>query len=63
MTGIGGPPAQLLMTLLNVVALWVVVILTLLSGGDYFWRFWRQVVRAPGKGTSAEPQPEGEKGP
>jgi CDP-diacylglycerol--glycerol-3-phosphate 3-phosphatidyltransferase len=31
----------------GVVALWVVVILTLLSGADYFWRFWRQVVRAP----------------
>lgn len=40
----------------GVVALWVVVVLTLLSGADYFWRFWRQVVRAPAKGSPAEPR-------
>ena len=35
----------------GVVALWVVVVLTLVSGADYFWRFWRQVVRAPTRGA------------
>jgi phosphatidylglycerophosphate synthase len=39
----------------GIVALWVVVILTLLSGADYFWRFWRQVVRAPEKSEQAGP--------
>ena len=33
----------------GVVALWVVVVLTLVSGADYFRRFWRQVVRAPAR--------------
>jgi CDP-diacylglycerol--glycerol-3-phosphate 3-phosphatidyltransferase len=37
----------------GIVALWVVVILTLVSGGDYFWRFWRQVVRAPERSEPA----------
>jgi CDP-diacylglycerol--glycerol-3-phosphate 3-phosphatidyltransferase len=44
----------------GVVALWVVVILTLVSGADYFWRFWRQVVRGParegGPGLDSEDQ-------
>lgn len=39
----------------GVVALWVVVILTLVSGGDYFWRFWRQVVRAPTRRPGRDP--------
>jgi len=46
----------------GVVALWVVVILTLLSGADYFWRFWRQVVRSPARGGS-EPASGSEKDP
>jgi phosphatidylglycerophosphate synthase len=29
------------------VALWVVVLITLWSGADYFVRFWREVVRSP----------------
>ena len=37
----------------GIVALWVVVSLTLLSGADYFWRFWRQVVRAPERSEPA----------
>lgn len=47
----------------GVVALWVVVVLTLLSGADYFWRFWRQVVRAPARGAAAEPKGSDESRP
>ncbi len=47
----------------GVVALWVVVVLTLLSGADYFWRFWRQVVRAPARGAAAEPKDSDESRP
>jgi CDP-diacylglycerol--glycerol-3-phosphate 3-phosphatidyltransferase len=38
----------------GVIALWVVVGLTLVSGADYFIRFWRDVVRAPQREPSAE---------
>lgn len=37
----------------GLVVLWVVVLLTLWSGADYFVRFWRDVVRGP----RAEPAP------
>jgi CDP-diacylglycerol--glycerol-3-phosphate 3-phosphatidyltransferase len=33
----------------GLVVLWAVVLITLLSGADYFLRFWRQVVRTPSK--------------
>lgn len=33
----------------GIVMLWIVVLITVISGGDYFWRFWRQVVR-PARG-------------
>ena len=36
----------------GLVALWVVVALTLISGADYFVRFWRDVVRAPQRESS-----------
>jgi phosphatidylglycerophosphate synthase len=29
----------------GVVVLWGVVALTVVSGADYFWRFWKDVVR------------------
>jgi CDP-diacylglycerol--glycerol-3-phosphate 3-phosphatidyltransferase len=31
----------------GLVMLWIVVLITLLSGADYFLRFWRHVVRPP----------------
>ena len=36
----------------GIVALWVVVLLTLVSGADYFIRFWRDVVRGPHRESS-----------
>jgi CDP-diacylglycerol--glycerol-3-phosphate 3-phosphatidyltransferase len=41
----------------GVIALWVVVGLTLISGADYFIRFWRDVVRAPQREGSTETRP------
>lgn len=34
-------------------ALWVAVILALVSGGDYFHRFWRDFLRGTGRASSA----------
>ncbi len=31
----------------GIAVLWLVVLITLWSGADYFFRFWREVVRAP----------------
>jgi CDP-diacylglycerol--glycerol-3-phosphate 3-phosphatidyltransferase len=42
-------PAHPGLRLPGIVVLWVVVLITLVSGADYFLRFWRQVVRAPSK--------------
>jgi CDP-diacylglycerol--glycerol-3-phosphate 3-phosphatidyltransferase len=42
----------------GVIALWIVVGLTLVSGADYFIRFWRDVVRAPQRGSPAENEVE-----
>ncbi len=45
----------------GLVALGVVVLLALVSGADYFVRFWREVVRTPGRGeeTAAAGPPLG----
>jgi hypothetical protein len=42
----------------GLVALAVVVVLTLVSGADYFLRFWRDVLRGPSRssGTPAQGQ-------
>jgi CDP-diacylglycerol--glycerol-3-phosphate 3-phosphatidyltransferase len=42
-------PAQL--------ALWGVLIVTLVSGADYFFRFWRDVVRGPVRTEAEKPFP------
>jgi CDP-diacylglycerol--glycerol-3-phosphate 3-phosphatidyltransferase len=45
----------------GIVVLWAVVLITLVSGADYFLRFWRQVVRAPREPGPAQPKPEKER--
>ena len=35
----------------GIVVLWVVVLITLWSGADYFWRFWREVVKGPARAS------------
>jgi CDP-diacylglycerol--glycerol-3-phosphate 3-phosphatidyltransferase len=51
-------PAQPLLRRPGIAVLWVVVLITLWSGADYFIRFWRDVVRGgqrePGAGTEGE---------
>ena len=42
---------------LGLVALGVVVLLALVSGADYFLRFWREVVRTPGRAEEAAAVP------
>jgi CDP-diacylglycerol--glycerol-3-phosphate 3-phosphatidyltransferase len=42
----------------GLVALAVVVALTLVSGADYFLRFWKDVVRAPGRPESGPGAPD-----
>lgn len=37
-----------------IVVLWAVVGLTVVSGGAYFWRFWRDVVRPAPRSASVE---------
>jgi CDP-diacylglycerol--glycerol-3-phosphate 3-phosphatidyltransferase len=50
-------PAHPLLRRPGIALLWVVVLITLWSGADYFVRFWRDVVRGgqrgPGEGTGA----------
>jgi CDP-diacylglycerol--glycerol-3-phosphate 3-phosphatidyltransferase len=41
----------------GLVALAVVVVLTLVSGADYFLRFWRDVLRGPSRSASAGAEP------
>ena len=50
-------PALPALRLPGLVVLWVVVLITLLSGADYFLRFWRQVVRASSR-DAAPPDPK-----
>jgi CDP-diacylglycerol--glycerol-3-phosphate 3-phosphatidyltransferase len=38
----------------GLVVLWLVVLITLWSGADYFFRFWRAVVRAPQRDSSVD---------
>ena len=42
-----------------IIVLWGVVGLTVVSGAAYFWRFWRDVVRA----SPPRPEPEAGTGP
>lgn len=39
------------------VVLWGVVGITLVSGGAYFWRFWRDVLRGGGRPATPEGEP------
>ena len=41
----------------GLLALWVVVVLALVSGADYFRLFWREVVRGPVPARTAEERP------
>jgi phosphatidylglycerophosphate synthase len=34
-----------------IVSLWIVVVLALVSGVDYFRRYWKETGRAAGRGT------------
>jgi len=45
-----------LLHLPGLLAFAVVVALTVVSGGDYFRRFWRDVVRAPSRGEEQPPR-------
>jgi CDP-diacylglycerol---glycerol-3-phosphate 3-phosphatidyltransferase len=46
-----------LLRLPALVALWVVVVVTVVSGIDYFVRFWRDVVARPSGRAEVEPEP------
>jgi CDP-diacylglycerol--glycerol-3-phosphate 3-phosphatidyltransferase len=41
--------------LLAIVCLWAVIAMTVVSGIDYFLRFWRDVLRSPAPGRTEEP--------
>lgn len=41
----------------GVIVLWLVVVTALVSGADYFRRFWREVFRGPGRSVG-RPRPE-----